>query len=232
MFKKLLFAAFAFSTITASAQTVDEIVAKNIEAMGGAAKIATLTSTKMTGSMSMQGQEIPMTFTTLHQKGSRMDIEIMGTSNYQIITPEKGYMFFPIQQMTEPKEMEAEQVAAEQGRLNVQGVFYNYKENGTTIEFIANEKVDGVQAYKLKVTRKSGKSSFSFIDAKTGFVLKTISKAKGMSGDEEDMETTLSDYKQNKDGYWFPYTITSARGPIVFETIETNIKVDENIFKN
>jgi hypothetical protein len=217
--------------LSVSAQTADEIIAKNIEAMGGAAKIATLTSLKKTGTMSMQGMDLPMVFTTAHMKGTRMDIEVMGTSNYQIITPEKGYMFFPVQQMTEAKEMEADAVAAAQNQLDVQGSLFNYKEKGTTVEYIGTEKVDGADAYKLKATRKSGKTVLYFIDTKTNRVVKSTSKEKGPEGDEIDSEIGYSDYKQNADGFWFAYSSTSARGPITFEKIETNIKVDESIFK-
>jgi hypothetical protein len=234
MFKKLLFAGLAFTTLNVSAQTADEIVAKNIEAMGGAAKLATLTSVKKTGTMSAQGQDFPVTLTISHMKGFRMDMEIMGTSNYQIITPERASMFFPIQQMTEPKITTGEDAKEMQSALDVQSSLLNYKEKGTTLELIGDEKVDGGDAYKLKVTRKEGKSAFYLIDKKTNRVVKTISKAKGPDGIEQDIETPYGDYKQNADGYWFAYTTAFQGGmvAVTFEKIETNVKVDESIFKD
>ena len=232
MFKKLLFAGLVFTSMNVFAQTADEIVAKNIEAMGGAAKLATLTSVKKTGNLSTQGMDIPMTFTIAHNKGFRLDIEIMGTSNYQIITPEKAFMFFPIQQMTEPKEMDAETLKGMQSALDIQGQLFNYKEKGTTVEYVATEKVDGADAYKLNVTNKAGKLTTIFIDTKTNRAIKTVTKGKGPDGTDMDVEASYSDYKQNADGFWFAYGTTSPQGPIVFDKIETNIKVDESIFKN
>jgi hypothetical protein len=231
MFKKLLFAGLAFATLNVSAQTADEVIAKNIEAMGGAAKLESLNTVKRTGSMSMQGMDIPMVFTVSHLKGFRLDVELMGTSNYQIITPEKAFMFFPIQQMTEPKEMEADQVKEMQSALDLRGSMLGYKEKGTSVELIGKEKIDGGEAFKIKVTRKDGKSSFNFYDAKTFRLAKTIAKGKGQDGVEADIETPFSDYKQNADGYWFAYTTGSPMGTIVFEKIESNVKVDESIFK-
>ena len=230
--KNLLLAAFTFATVNVTAQTADEIVAKNIEAMGGAAKLSALTSVKRSGNLSTQGMDIPMTMTVSHLKGMRVDIEIMGTSNYQILTPEKGFMFFPIQQMTEPKELDAETVKAGQSQLDVQGPLFNYKEKGNTVEYVATEKVDGADAYKLKLTGKSGKTSYYFIDTKSNRIVKTTGKSKGPDGGEVDVETMFSDYKQTADGYWFAYSTTTPQGPIVFDKIETNVKVDENIFKN
>ena len=230
--KTFLLAAFALTTLNVAAQTADEIIAKNIEAMGGTAKISALTSVKKSGNLSAQGMDIPIVMTNAHLKGMRVDIEIMGTSNYQIITPEKGYMFFPIQQMTEPKELDGDMLKSAQGQLDIQGPLFNYKEKGNTVDYVATEKVDGKDAYKLKLAGKNGKSSFYFIDVTTNRLVKVSGKTKGPDGEEMDVESSFSDYKQNADGYWFAYASTTPQGPITFDKIETNVKVDENIFKN
>ncbi len=47
-----------------------------------------------------------------------------------------------------------------------------------------------------------------------------------------EVQNIYSDYKQNADGYWFPYSMTNAQGTITFDKIETNIDVKENIFSN
>ena len=230
--KKLLVAALAIISLSATAQTADEIVAKNTAAMGGVEKLKTLISLKKSGNLGTPQGDFPMTMTVVQDKGFRIDLEIMGTANYQIITPEKGFMFFPIQQMTEPKELEAERVQNSQGQLDLQGSLLDYKTKGIGVEFVGTEKFNGADAYKLKVTKKNGKVSFYLIDAKSNFLVKTSSKEKGPDGTEADMDNVYSDYKQNKDGFWFAYSMETPNGGIKFDTIETNIKVDENIFKN
>lgn len=230
--KKLLVAALAIITLNANAQTVDEIVAKNSAAMGGAEKIKTLTSAKKSGNISTTQGDFPMTMTVVQSKGFRVDLEIMGTSNNQIVTPEKGSKFFPIQGDTEPQEFDAERLESAQSLLELQGALFDYKAKGNAVEYIATEKTDEVDAYKLKVTKKTGKISFFYIDTKTNFVIKTTSKQKGPDGSEMDVTNGYSNYKQNKDGFWFSYTNDTPQGKVVFDTIETNIKVDENIFKN
>lgn len=229
---KLFFLAAALSAgISVTAQTADEIVDKNIAAMGGKEKLATLTSVRLTGSMSTQGMDIPLTITRAHQMGMRVEFEVMGTSNYQIANTKEGWTFMPIQGMTSPVQMEEEQYKSFAGQLDVQGIFYNYKEKGTTIEYIGTEKVDGAEAYNLKVTLKSGKVSNYYIDTKTNFLIKTSSKVNA-GGEEVEVSNTYSNYKANADGYMFPYSSASMQGPITFEKIETNIKVDESLFKN
>ena len=232
MLRKLLFTAFAFSALSVSAQTAEGILAKNAEAMGGDAKMATLTSVKMIGNLSTQGMDIPLTITKSHMKGMRLDIEVMGTANYRIANNEKGYIFMPVMGMTEPKEMDAEEYKTGASQFDVHGPLYNYKEKGSTIEFSGSEKVEGADAYKLKVTNKSGKISTYFIDMQTNRLLQTIGNMKGPDGTEKEITVSYKDYKKNADGFWFAYSVTSPEGPVTFDKIETNITVDENLFKN
>jgi hypothetical protein len=230
--KLLLFSAsLFFAAVNSNAQTVDEIINKNIEAMGGKDKLTALKTVKMTGSMSVQGTDISITMTKSHLVGMRLDMEIMGTSNYQIINAKQGWVFMPVMGMTEAKEMDAEQYKSFSSQMDIQGTLFNYKEKGSTIELAGTEKVDGAEAYKLKVTLQSGKTVNYFIDKKTDRVIKTSSKTT-VQDQEMDVETAFSDYKQNIDGYWFPYTISNMQGPITFDKVETNITVDEKIYTN
>lgn len=229
-FKKLVFMALCFASISAFGQTADEIVAGNVAAMGGAEKLSSLKTIKMEGSMATQGVDVGIVMTKKHMAGLRLDLDIMGTSNYQLANPTKGWVFMPIMQQTEPLEMDADQLASAQGQLDVQGALFNYKEKGTTVEFLGMDKVDGKDAYKLKVI-KNGKTSTYLVDKASNFLVKTVSTA-NVQGQEMEMETTFSDYKQNADGYWFPYAQTNMQGAIVYDKISTNIPVDDKLFTN
>lgn len=228
MFKIIAAAAFAVSALSVSAQTADEIVAKHIAAMGGAEKLASLNTVKMEGSISAQGMDIPIVMTKTQSKGLRLDLEIMGTSNYQIITDKSGWMFMPIQQMDSPQELPAEQHAAAKSQLDIRGILFNYKDKGVSVEAAGTEKVNGKDAYKLKVI-KGNETSFCFIDMATGYILKTTSKRE-IEGQSMDLESTFSDYKKTAEGFIFPYSITSTQGTITFDKITANIPVDEKIY--
>jgi hypothetical protein len=224
--KLLLFVSMAFAGIQVSAQTIDEIVNKNIEAMGGKAKLAALKTVKMTGSTSAQGMDFPLTITKSHMVGMRLDIEIMGGSYYQVANATKGAVMMP--PATDPQDMDAETYKSFSAQMDVQSPLLNYKDKGTTIELVGTEKVEGAEANNLKVTFKNGRVVNYYIDKTTNRLVKSSTKT--ASG--EIAETLFSDYKQNADGYWFAYTMTTARGPITFDKIETNIQVDEKTFSN
>jgi hypothetical protein len=214
----------------AQAQTADDVVNKYLTAMGGKEKLNALKTVKMEGSLSVMGNDVAIIMTKKHLVGMRMDISVMGTENYQVVTPAKGIVFMPVQGMSEPTEMPAEQLKSALNQLDIQGSLVDYKEKGSTIELVGKEKVDGEDCSNLKVTFKSGLVTNFFISDKTGFIVKTTGK-RVMNGEEMEVSNSYSNYKQNADGYWFPYTSTSTQGTTDFSKIETNVAVDDNIFK-
>ena len=214
----------------AQAQTVDEVIEKNITAMGGKEKLATLNSYRMEGSMSVQGTDVSITITKLHAVGSRTDISVMGTENYQIVTPTKGTVFMPVFGQASPQDMPDDQFKAGQNALDLHGTFVNYKDKGMQVELLGKESTDGIECYKLKVTFKNATVATYFIDTKTDRVYKVTAKAM-VNGEATEAATTFSNYKQNADGFWFAYTNISPRGKTNYEKIVTNVPVDVNIFK-
>ncbi|MCP9751644.1 outer membrane lipoprotein-sorting protein [Ferruginibacter sp. HRS2-29] len=228
-FKLLLTTVISFLTINLSAQTVDEIVAKHMDAMGGKEKMLMLKTVKLTGGMSVNGADVSIVGTRSHNIGSRNDIEVMGTSNYEVANNKEGWTFFPIFRMEEPVAMEPSLLTSKQVLFDLQGPFVDYKEKGIAIELKGTEKVEGADTWNLLVTYKNGKTMNYFIDKNTYRVAKT--KAAVTANGEEKIEGLLfADYKQNAGGYWFPYSVTNDRGTILYSTIETNIPVDDKVF--
>lgn len=229
-FKILLASALVLTSLAVSAQSADEIANKYVTAMGGAEKLASLKTVKMEGNMSTQGIDVALTLTKKHLEGMRLDLEIMGTSNFQMATPTKGWVFMPIMQQTEPQEMDAEQLKTVQSQLDIQGSLYDYKAKGYSLESMGTEKVDGKDAYKLKMV-KAGKEVLYFVDAATGLLLKTSMKVSAQ-GTEMDVETVFGDYRKNAEGFMFAYTNTNAQGVITFDKISANEPVDDKMFTN
>jgi len=214
---------------TLHAQTANDVVNKYIAAMGGKEKLASLKTVKTEGSMNVQGTDIALVITKKHLKGMRVDISVMGSANYQIVTPAKGTVFMPVQGMTEPTVMPDNLLKAVLPQLDLEGSLVNYEDKGTAVELIGHENVDGEDCYNLKVTDKNGIITNYFISANTSFIVKTNGK-RVMNGDEMDIATTYSNYKQNADGFWFPFSTTNMQGTTDFSKIDTNLPIDESIF--
>jgi outer membrane lipoprotein-sorting protein len=89
------FAMLAFVQV-ASAQTVDELVAKNIQAKGGEQAIRAVQTIKQTASMAMQGMEATMTIYAKRPNQMRQEINVAGQ---QIIVAFDGTTVWTINPM-------------------------------------------------------------------------------------------------------------------------------------
>ncbi len=213
----------------AQAQTIDEVVDKHTEAMGGKEKVRALKTVKMTGGLSVQGLDVGLVITVSQGIGSRTDISVPGMGEgFQIMTPSKGWDFMPFQGQTSPEEVSEEKVKAGQAQLDLTGSLINYKEKGNQAELLGKEKVDGAECYKIKLTNKTGKVSTLFVDAATFYRVKSVT-TQNINGEDTEVETVFSDFKK-VDGLVFPHAQTSPRGTITYTAIEVNKPVDESIF--
>ena len=212
------------------AQTADEIVNKHIEAIGGTDAWKKVNSMVTTGTLKMQGAEIPISLTVLNGKGSRQDITVMGMPGYQIVTPTQGWKFMPFQGQKEVEPITADDLKEAQDELDVQGSLVDYKTKGHTVELLGTDDVDGVDAFKLKETLKSGKTQTIFIDPKTYYIIRVISKQKA-NGNEVDVTTNLNNYQKLPEGIMVPLSIGLPFAEMVISKVEINKPIDENIFK-
>jgi hypothetical protein len=230
--KKLLIACVALTGFMfAKAQTADEIVAKYTEAIGGKAAWEKITSLRYEGSLTVQGTEVSTVTTVLQGKGYKIDISVAGMSGYQIMTTAAGWSFMPWQGQTEKQPSTADEVKEGQGDLEASGnglVFY--KERGHTVELVGKEDVDGTECHKIRLTEKSGKVSNFFIDPKTWFLVKEVSKEKA-NGQETEVSTGYSNYKKQSGDVLIPMTVVLPFGEMTINKVDINTPVDEKIFK-
>jgi len=222
----------AFVSAGAYAQTVDEIVDKHVAALGGMDKLKGVSTLITERSLSVQGMEIPSKTTIVVGKSLRSESSVMGNSMIQVVNGTTGWMLRPtmMQGTGEPEDMPADQIKQQLGQLDPFGPLVNYKEKGNKIDLVGKEKVDGKEAYHLKVTTKDGQAVDEYIDANTYLVSKMKMVMNGQEG-----EMGFSDYKA-VDGIKFPNTmeiVNPQMGTLTMVTtkITVNPKVDESIFK-
>ena len=212
------------------AQTADEIVNKHVTAIGGLDAWKKVNSMVTTGTIKMQSAEIGVSQTILNGKGSRQDITAMGMSGYQIVTPVSGWNFMPFQGQKAPEPITADELKEAQDDLDVQGSLIDYKAKGHTVEYLGTDDVEGVEAYKLKLTLKNGKVQTIFIDPKNYYIIRVITKQKA-NGKEMEVTTNISNYQKLPEGIMVPWSIGLPFGEMIISKVEINKPVDENIFK-
>ncbi|MGB3163189.1 MAG: hypothetical protein WBA96_06650, partial [Chitinophagaceae bacterium] len=72
--KKLLVTVLSFAIVSAHAQTVDEVIQKYASAMGGLDAFNKVTTAKFTGTLTTQGNVLPLTTQIINGKAMRTDV--------------------------------------------------------------------------------------------------------------------------------------------------------------
>jgi hypothetical protein len=228
--RNLLTVLFVAGGLLAQAQTADEIVAKHITAIGGADSWKKINSMYQEGSMTVQGTDVAIAMTVLHKKGMRQNISLMGMTGYQIMTPTAGWNFMPFQGQQKPEAITADELKENVDELDTQGELIDYKTKGHTVEYLGKDDVEGTEAYKLRITQKSGKVKTFYIDPASNYIIRTVSKQKA-NGQEVEVTTDLSDYKKLPEGIVVPMSVKLPFGQMKVTKVEVNKPVDENLFK-
>ena len=122
-----LLAAFLITGISTYAQTADEIIAKNTAAMGGEAKLKDLKTQYVEGSMEVQGQSVPIKKWVRQNEAMRLEFNVMGSNNIQVVTRSAGWSLMPVMMQTAPQDMDSATLKIMQTQLDLRGELYDYK---------------------------------------------------------------------------------------------------------
>ena len=223
------------STILLKAQSTEEVLSKHQSAMGSPEKWAAVKSLVMKNKFNVQGMDIESKTSVLVGQGFRTDVEVMGNKIITAIDGENGWMMRPAMMggTGQPEAMPADQVKMAASQKNIGSTLIIAQKEGSKIELVSKEKLDGADVYLLKVTKTSGEESQIYVSASTYYIVKVAGKIKA-NGQEVDTEVNFSNYKA-VDGLYFPHTMETASpmgGMMTVDTIsiEINPSIDANIF--
>lgn len=232
----IVLAILFLTSIGVFAQTTDEIIAKHQSAMGSPEKWASVKSMVMKNKFNVQGMDIESKTSIVVGKSFRTEVDVMGNKIITVIDGEGGWMNRPAMMggTGEPEDLPREQVKAAISQKNIGSSLMIAKNEGSKIDLVSKEKLDGAEVYLLKITKKNGEESQVFVSVSTGFIVKSINKM-NVQGQQVDAEVLYSNYK-SIDGLFFPFTIETPSpmggGNMVVETasIDLNPILDPSIF--
>ncbi len=231
--KKIILSAaiLVLSVGTLLAQSVDEIVAKNLKATGGVEKLHEVKSLIMENTVKVQGLEIENLTTILVGKAMKSDSKIMGNNLVQAFDGTTAWAITPVIMggNGEPQVMPEEMSKSVINQVDPFPLL-DYVKKGTGIVLLAPEKVKDKDAYHLKISPKVGAESEIWIDVATGL----ISKLKTVQNGQE-VELFFLNYKEIE-GINFAVSSETSNpmaGTVSIETktVKLNNPIDEVIFK-
>lgn len=237
----VILSAAALCLVPAYAQetelTVDQLVQKHADAVGGIDKVKAVQTVKTTGNASLMGgqMEAPVTMLLKRPNSMRLEMSIQDKSFIQAFDGTTSWMINPFMGSTDPQKASEEDTKTVRDDSDfIDGPLVDYKAKGSTVELMGKEDVEGSPAYKLKITKKSGSVQYLYLDAQSFLDVKSTGHRRQM-GQELDVETNLGNYKP-VNGLMMPHTIAQkANGnPVMQFTIdkyELNVPVDDAVFR-
>lgn len=218
------------------AQTVDEIIAKNLQARGGADKLKSVKSIKSTATMSMgPGIEAPGVLIQKRPMLARLEFTVQGLTAVQAYDGKNGWQIMPFMGKKDPELMAADEAKEIEENADLDGPLVDYKSKGHQVELQGKEKIEGTDAYKLKVTLKNGDVQTIYIDSDSFLDIKEVTK-RTVRGTEQEIESAIGDYKA-VDGIMFPFAVesgvkgTDQKEKLTITKVELNVPADDSIFK-
>lgn len=215
------------------AMDVDELVAKAIEAQGGAAALQAVQSQKATGKFVTQGMEIPFTMVQMRPNLLRVDASVMGMTIVQAFDGTAGWSINPMTGSQDARPMSEVETKGFRLQADMDGQLLNWAARGYAAEYVGPEEVEGTAAHHLRVDTKLDIVMDFWFDAESFLLLKQNLKMKIDQG-EFETQNYPSDYRQ-QGGLTFAFAIETRQGDqvvnqIVIDTIELGVTVDPALF--
>lgn len=217
---------FTCAIFVAQAQSVESIVAKHLEKIGGVKKLKAVNARVQEMTMSIQGQDITMLRYDKRPNKSKVVMKVQGmefvTNCYD---GKEGWKMNQMGGLEKYNDKQNQQNAEDSFDM----LWVDYEKNGHTITLAGKEKVGDKECFKLDVTRRNGKKEIYYMGTQDYMIWKVT--AKDASGSA--VSRVLSDYK-SVDGIKMPHKIKGEVGPQVFDIIVKSIKfntsIDDKIF--
>jgi len=234
----LIISIFAIAPLLAQDLSPDEIVTKNLKAIGQD-KFMNVQTFKLTGKMSQQGLDFQITQYQKKPEKIRQEVEVQGMNIIMVIDGDTGWSINPMMGSTDAQDLPADAIASlkKEGRSDPtaswDNPFLNWKKDGTGIEMIGKEDINGSSAYILKFTYNDNSVVNYFVDAKSFVLVKTKSTEEAQ-GQTFEREIKFSDYRDT-DGILLPVKIEilingQVQQIFTMDKCEFDVPVDDSIF--
>ena len=226
MIRSAVLCALALGSLCA--QSADEIVARAITARGGAGRLRSLRSQRLTGTIAF-ATETPAPF-TVEIVSPRSIREELGAGTNRIIRVTDGESGWIKIGNSESTPLAPEDVRSMSAGADLEGPLLDYARKGHSIELFGQAKVGGRDAFKLVVRLKGGPLRTVYIDTESFLELKWESTVV-RDGREYLVESLFTDYRRVK-GVMCAFRILSVttgtpiRQALVFDQIEINPPID------
>jgi outer membrane lipoprotein-sorting protein len=230
----LLVASIVMTAGASRAQTVDELVAKNLEAKGGIEKLKAVNSVRTTAKIQAQGTETLMTLWARRPNMFRREMQSQGNTVIISFDGNTVWTINPLSGSNAPQEVTGMLATMTREQADFDGPLVDYKQRGFTVELVGKENLKDKPVHHLRITSKSGQVQHYYLDADSGLEVKT-STTMDQGGMKMELSSEMSNY-QKVNGFAVPFSLQQSMNgavaaQITLEKIEFNVPTELSMFR-
>jgi hypothetical protein len=215
---------------------VQELIARNIEARGGADAWTAIESLRLSGQLDL-GQDMHVPYTVVQKRPDRMclDFEFGGETATQCIDGDSGWKLLPFRNRPYPEVMTEEEYRSLAGSASIEGLLFGSEDKGYDVDIVGREMLNGREVIKLEIRMPGETMRWLYLDAETALETR-MEFTRFLRGKDQLVATDYSDW-QETDGLWIARrqdTGNVGSGQTNFvtvERVEINPSIDDARFQ-
>ena len=153
--------------------------------------------------------QLPFKLARQRPNRSRLEIEFAGKTAVQVYDGTNGWKLRPYLNRDDVEPFTPQEAKAEAENSDLEGLLVGYEAKGTKVELAGVEQVEGRDAYKLKVTTKTGTVRSVWVDAKSFLDVKVEGSPRRMDGKMHTVWVYQRDFR----------SVQGVKIPFVLETV-------------
>jgi hypothetical protein len=219
---------------TATAQTVDDVVRRYLEARGGIVRLRSVQSLRLTGTMQLPGVTAPFVLELARPGRMRTEFTVEGQTGIRAWDGRVAWKRLPLPGEA-PRAMDPDEAAEARAQADVDlSPLVDAAAKGYSVELMGRDRLPGGDTWKLLVRGNDVPARTLHIDARTHLVVQTVD-TRSVEGRDVEFVTEVGDYRTTN-GLVFPYRIevgprgSPERQSLVIQKVEVNPPLDPSRF--
>jgi photosystem II stability/assembly factor-like uncharacterized protein len=194
--------------------TLEELVARNLEARGGRERLAALRSLHLAGKIAVTfgdpDSALELAWTRLAKRPGMIRTEgsVQGLTAIRAFDGRGGWQVNPFFGRREPDRLSADDAKTLARDADLDGPLAGAKERGDALAYLGTEDVDGTEAHKIQVTRPDGDVEYVYLDPDRFLEIRVETRTR-VRGVEVVEERDLGNYER-VEGVLVPFSIEAG----------------------
>lgn len=185
-------------------RVVDGLIARNVEARGGADAWRAVDSLRVSGRMDLgRGMHVPYTIEQKRPGQMCIEFEFDDELATQCVTGDSGWKVLPFMGRTRPEPMTDMEYRDMADSAGIDGLLFDAARRGHEVSLVGEETIDARDVYKLEVVLPRGAKRWVYLDAETALEVK-LDTVRTRNGRQQLIETWYSDWRE-EDGLLIPH---------------------------